>query len=167
MGCLIGYNETNVNRLLTNYSPESSEKMKLNLVYPVVRSFENLYWSKSHCVNWEAFPILMKVFESRSSLKIISQADIVMVMIFLTASGVMKIDPNYFVSWIRGDPFYLRRIMRQYWFSEGLVSNDKREIQLRQKNKIEERKLQYLKRTRNNGSLVKDVDIVGATLPKQ
>lgn len=150
MNCLIGFNETNVNRLLANYSPESSEKMNPNLVYPVIRSFGNLYWSKSHCANWEAFSLLMTVYERRMSLKIISQADIVMVVIFLTASGIIKINPKYFISWIHGDPFYVKKIIRQFWFLEGIKPDHKREIEFRQKNRMEQRKFEYLKRSWNN-----------------
>lgn len=149
MTCVSGYNETNVNRLLVNYSPEASDKLSNQLVYPALRSFKNMYWGKSHCANWDSFPILMKVFEKRTSLQAISKADIVMCLIFLTATGKIRINPRYLLGWMTGEPFYFRTLMNQYWFSRGLRYDLRCELQFAQTNFLEHRRLKYLSRGKN------------------
>lgn len=146
MTCLSGYNETNVNRLLVNYTPTACRKTNRDICYLVVKGFKNLYWSESHLVNWDSFPILMSILKCEAPTRLISMGDIVLSVIFLNATGVLKINPMYFVGLLDGDPFYVRRIVTHYWFQRGLCFREIREFKFAEDDLLERRKNDYMKR---------------------
>lgn len=147
MTCLSIYNETNLNRLFINYSPTLSERVDDAHIYAINKQFRNLYLAKSHLTKWNSYECLMTVLDRKVSLTVISLADIVVTIIYLNAMGAMKINPVYYKQVLRGEPFYVKGIISQYWFLTGLKYRDVYELKFRQTDAFEERKKQYMKAT--------------------
>lgn len=144
MHCISGYNETNVNRLLINYSPSATNCINKQMIYPVVKQFKNLYWAKCHLLTWDSCDMLLSVLNHRVPLGIISMADITLSLIALILTGAVKINPMYFKDFLAGNPFYIKHIISQYWFLNGLRYREVFEFRFRQPDEMEKRKKQYM-----------------------
>jgi len=144
MNCISGYNETNINRLLVNYSPTAT--INQNIVYPVVTKFNNLYWALSHAATWDSYDIFMSILNEDVTFSTVTTADITATIIFMVSVGMVRINPIYFVNCIQGNPFYIQEIISQYWFRKGL-----RYIELHEEkrfkpvDRMENRKIEYMK----------------------
>ena len=142
---LSGYNETNINRILINYSPIADACVNDVMLYNVTKQFNNLHWSKAHLIKWNSYSILMKMLSSDSESEIISTADIVLTVIFMNCVGMLKINPSYFCSVINGNPFYVKDILCRYWFIKGLRIKRFKSYTFYQTNMMVERKKKYMR----------------------
>ena len=144
MNCLSGYNETNVNRLLVNYSPYASSQIDKNIIYQVIKQFKNLYWAECHLLTWDSCDMLLSVLNHKVPVGIISMADITLTLIAMVSTGVVKINPMYFKNFLTGNPFYIKQIISQYWFHNGLRYRNVFEFKFKQSDEMEKRKKQYM-----------------------
>ena len=142
---LSGYNETNINRILINYSPIADACVNDVMLYNVTKQFNNLHSSKAHLIKWNSFDILIKMLYSDSESEIISTADIVLTVIFMNCVGMLKINPSYFCSVINGNPFYVKDILCRYWFIKGLRIKRFKSYTFYQSNQMVERKKKYMR----------------------
>lgn len=137
------YNETNMNRLFVNYCPMSNY-VDEKRIYRINRKFGNLYLAKAQLVKWSSYNCLTAVLDRSVPLKVISLADIVITIIYMNAIGAMKINPVFFIKVLRGEPFYVKSIISQYWFLSGLRYREVYEFKFQQRDFFEERKKKYL-----------------------
>lgn len=144
MHCISGYNETNITRLLVNYSPSATNRINKHMIYPVVKQFKNLYWAECHLLTWDSCNMLLSVLNHQVPLGIISMADITLSLIAMITTGAIKINPMYFKSFLSGNPFYVKHIISQYWFLNGLRYREVFEFRFRQSDEMEKRKKQYM-----------------------
>ncbi len=87
--CLSCFSETNVNRLLVNYNPDAS-KLVEDLSYCVVQQFKNIYWSDAQLLKWRIFERMMIIYRKDVPLRVVSFADLTLVVIFMAAFGMMR-----------------------------------------------------------------------------
>ena len=140
---LSGYNETNINRILVNYSPSADACVNDIMLYNVTKQFKSLHCSKSHLIKWNSYNILMKMLYTEST--IISTADILLTVVFMNCVGIITINPRYFCSVLSGNPFYVKDILCRYWFLKGLRIKNCKSCIFSRVNRLEERKKKYLK----------------------
>lgn len=143
--CITGYNETNINRLLTNYSPDASKAVDDTILYSSVKEFNNLYWAKSHLKNWRLYSRFRAILMHRVPSNIVSMADLVITVIFMQASGMIQINPIYNTNILRGNPFFVKDVICTYWFMNGLKYKSIFEYKFHQEYFFEKRKKQYIK----------------------
>ena len=144
MYCLSGYNETNVNRLLINYSPSASDSINESMIYPMLKKFKNLYWASSNLLTWDSYGMLSAVLNHKVPLTFISMADVTITLIFMISTGLIKVNPMYFKNFLTGNPFYIKHIISQYWFLRGLRYKEVYEFKFQHCDRMERRKIQYM-----------------------
>ncbi|MES9879352.1 MAG: hypothetical protein ABW185_00530 [Sedimenticola sp.] len=163
--CLSGFNETNINRLLVNYSPNASKRVDDDISYTVLKVFKNRYWSSAQLVKWSVFGRLMSIYKDEVSLRVVSFADLTLVVMFMVADGTMLLRPGCLESVLYGDPFYVRAIISSYWFANGLRYRDIFDVKFQPDDVFQRRQMEYLrrcsKRTTNNA------DAYGLVVQKQ
>lgn len=154
MNCMTGFNETNVNRVLINYSPDSLDFVDDGILYEVVKEFKNLFWAKSHLKTWRLYSRFRTMLMHRLPNNIVSMADIVISIIFMQASGIIQINPIYHMNTVYGKPFVIKEVISRYWFMKGLKYNEVFEYKFHQEDYFKWRKKQYIKQCSEHTALL-------------
>jgi len=145
MTCLTGYNETNINRLLINYSPAISDEIDDEMIYTVIKKFKNLYWAKSHLLTWNHYQRFNLILSNQVPQQLVTVADIIIVVMFMQATEMIQINPIIYLGTLHGKPLVFKEVVSRYWFIRGLKYKEIHEFKFCHEDFFEKRKNKYLK----------------------